>query len=105
MARAAHEHEPTLRPRSLTQKLDAIAHRPEPEPDPLPDELAGQLEAFAGDLRPDPDPPEPDPLEPVRQRAKADAAKKIRRMAPTSLTDAEKDVYLQAFDSAKAETG
>ena len=37
----------------------------------------------------------------IRQRARADAAKGIRRMAPTSLSEAERAVYLQSFDDAK----
>jgi hypothetical protein len=86
---------------------------------PIPDELAGQMDAFADkhvtlDVGPDAF-DEPDPrkvnnaqsaaefehIESVRARARADAAKGIRRMAPTSLSEAERAVYLQSFDDAK----
>lgn len=46
--------------------------------------------------------PEPDMFEPIRERARIDAEKKIRRMAPTKLSPAEKEIYLQTFDAHRA---
>ena len=85
--------------RSITEKLDALASQPpaRPEPDYIYDELAGQM-SFVEETQT----PEPDPFEPIRELARADAEKKLRRMAPTKLSDEEKEIYLQAFDAHRA---
>jgi hypothetical protein len=71
-ARDELEDEPRIGPdrardvtpaKSIGEKLDALAKAPVVEP--FDAELAGQMDAFAGNLQPDPD---PDPLEPVRER-------------------------------------
>jgi hypothetical protein len=84
--------------RSITEKLDALASQPPatPEPDFIDAELGGQIEF--GDAQA----PDPDPFEAVRELARADAEKRIRRMAPTKLSAEEKEVYLQAFDAHRA---
>lgn len=100
--READEHRELPRPplRSIGEKLDALAADPaaadpvEDWPTSAPDDLAA-FEAVAA-------PDEPDALEPVRERARADAEKRIRRMAPTALGEAERAAYLQAFDAHRA---
>jgi recombination protein RecT len=109
---------------ALTKAQDAV---PDPADDwsqPVPDDLADEAEAVkAGIKSPNearlrlnldpvkggdtagniaPEPPAtflPDEFEPIRDLARADAEKKIRRMAPTKLSDEEKQIYLQAFDA------
>jgi len=90
--------------KTIAEKLDALAKAPTAAPSEIDvevalaqadDELAGQASFLESET------PEPDPLERVRQRARLDAVKGIRRMAPTSLSEAERAVYLQSFDDAK----
>ena len=102
--------------KTIAEKLDALTKAQDAVPDPADDysapvpafvaeELAGQM-TFDEDPRPTSEHEakiDIDPFEPIRERARADAARKIRRMAPTALSEAEKDVYLQAYDSFKAE--
>ena len=76
----------------MSEALDELLPHGRPGPDSITHEL-GEMpfeEAAA---------PEPDLHEPLRELARADAEKKIRRMAPTKLSDEEKEVYLQAFDA------
>ena len=84
-------------PKTIREKLDALTAAQDAVPDPaddwsqpIPDYVAAEL---AG---------QEDMFEPVRERARVDAAKKIKRLAPTSLSDAERAVYLQAFDAHRA---
>ena len=93
--------------KTIAEKLDALTKAQDAVPDPDDERLVGLVpdfvaEELAGQMAFD-DPPEPDPFAAVRDRARADAEKKIRRMAPTTLSDEEKEVYLQAFDSFAAE--
>lgn len=95
--------------RTITEKLDALTKAQDAVPDPDDERLVGLVpdfvaEELAGQMAFD-DPPEPDPFAAVRERARADAEKKIRRMAPTALSPAEKEVYLQTFDAHRAEAG
>jgi recombination protein RecT len=101
---ADERQEVPVRPqlRTIAEKLDALAN-PEPvaepvaEPDFVADELAGQMSFDEPSAS-----AEPDPLEPIRELARIDAEKKLRRMAPTKLSAEEKEVYLQAFDAHRA---
>jgi hypothetical protein len=94
--------------KTIAEKLDVLAkHASEAEHTHdanwieaapyVADEFAGQV-AFEGVPELVPDEPEPDMFEPIRERARADAEKRIRRMAPTALSEVEKEVYLRAFD-------
>jgi hypothetical protein len=83
--------------KTIAEKLDALTKAQDAVPDPADDWSQPVPEFFTEEL-----PPEPDPHEPVRERARADAEKRIRRMAPTALTAEEKEVYLQAFDAHRA---
>ena len=80
--------------KTITEKLDALTKAQDAVPDPAEDwSQPVPPEFFTEEL-----PPDPDPYEPIRELARADAEKRIRRMAPTKLSDEEKLVYLQAFD-------
>jgi hypothetical protein len=83
--------------KTIAEKLDALTKAQDAVPDPADDWSQPVPEFFTEEL-----PPDPDPLEPVRELARADAEKRIRRMAPTKLSDEEKEVYLQAFDVHRA---
>ncbi len=83
--------------RTITEKLDALTKAQDAVPDPADDWSQPVPDFVAEEL-----PPDPDPHEPIRELARADAEKRIRRMAPTKLSDEEKEIYLQAFDAHRA---
>jgi hypothetical protein len=95
-------------PKTIAEKLDALTKAQDAVPDPaddwsqpVPHYVADE---FAGYIPPEPPAPDmPDIFEPIRELARADAEKRLRRMAPTKLGEVEKEVYLRAFDLAKAE--
>jgi hypothetical protein len=84
--------------KTIAEKLDALTKAQDAVPDPADDWSQPVPEFFTEEAAV----PEPDPHEPVRERARADAEKRIRRMAPTALSAEEKEVYLQAFDAHTA---
>jgi hypothetical protein len=96
--------------KTIAEKLDALTKAQDAVPDPADDYSAPVphyvADEFAGYIPPEshfPMPaPEVDPLERVRERARIDAEKKLRRMAPTAMTAEEKEIYLQAFDAHRA---
>ena len=106
----------TPAPKSIGEKLDALAKQAIDannamsealtEAAPVPPYVADE---FAGYIPPEPEhvrTEEHDMFEPIRERARIDAEKRIRRMAPTKLSDEEKEIYLQAFDAHRtAEAG
>jgi RecT family len=83
--------------KTIAEKLDALTKAQDAVPDPADDWSQPVPEFFTEEL-----PPEPDPHEPIRELARADAERRIRRMAPTKLSDEEKEIYLQAFDAHRA---
>ena len=98
-------------PKTIGEKLDVLAKQAinannamtqaldqefSPGPDSITHEL-GEMGFFAEAAT-----PKPDSLEPVRERARGDAAKNLKRMAPTKLSKEEQEVYLQAFDAHRA---
>jgi hypothetical protein len=89
--------------KTISEKLDALTKAQDAVPDPADDYSAPVphfvSDEFAGYIPPLEPPTEPDMFEPVRELARADAEKKLRRMAPTKLSEEEKTVYLQAFDA------
>jgi hypothetical protein len=89
--------------KTIAEKLDALTKAQDAVPDPAEDWSAPVPEFFTEELPPMPPAPDVDPMERVRERARIDAEKRIRRMAPTALSEEEKTVYLQAFDAFKAE--
>ena len=88
-------------PRTIAEKLDALAQAQDAVPDPEDDFSQPIPQHVTLDVGPDAF-DEPDMFESVRARARADAEKKLKRMAPTSLSDAERAIYLQAFDAHRA---
>jgi hypothetical protein len=101
--------------KTIAEKLDALTKAQDAVPDPADDwsqpvpdfvtgELAGQIpfEELVPDLSEAELAKEQARFEAVRERARADAEKRIRRMAPTALSDEEKEIYLQSFDVHRA---
>lgn len=106
-----------LRPRSLAGRLDTLARLPEPEgaapaPEPPADapadrpspELAAETEAPPPAVDDEPELPPLDLIPGLREaqlRGRTDAAKGLRRFAPTKLSPEEQEVYLAEFDAER----
>ena len=83
--------------RTIAEKLDALTKAQDAVPDPADDYSAPVphyvADEFAGYIPPEP--PAPEVLtcsSRIRERARADAEKRIRRMAPTALSAEEREV-------------